>query len=506
MNRFLLKIYPALCTIVFCVVLSGCRLTEKTYSLIGDMEFSYTYDQTKDKTRIDLKAYINNTSICGMSSITLRVNCYSDGEMVTYSEKRFNCNIRNNKTSKILCVFEVDGKIDEGRLISWKPEYRSFKETYRLWIVVTTVVLVFLTMIALALGAKVNSLRFHLFLIGVVLIPYVTFGYATGSWSWVPLVILLIAAFLLTCSVYICTFLRKNDPEAGYLEDEAFGDEGKLTYKSRTGIRLDDIAGMEEAKKAFREKVILPITHGDLYEKYNKKIGGGLLLYGLPGTGKTMFAEAVSNEIDAVFFSLKCSDIKSKWYGESEKQVRSIFEKAREAKRAVIFFDEFEAIGAKRTDEAVNANNDLVPEILAEMQGVGTSDNEALIFVIAATNKPWMIDTAFLRPGRFDEMIYIPLPDRAARKKMFEMQLSDLPHDEGLDTDSLVRLTEGCNGADIKEVCEKLKMNAIVESISSGKEHKIGKKDIEEVRDKIKSSVSAEDLEKLKEFNERNSI
>lgn len=197
----------------------------------------------------------------------------------------------------------------------------------------------------------------------------------------------------------------------------------KIGYKhnsvipNKKGITFNDIAGLEEAKKAFNEKVIMPYKHKKLFEKFGKKIGGGILLYGLPGTGKTMFAEAASNELDALFIPVKCSDIKSKWYGESEQKVKQIFNRARKAKKAIIFFDEFEAIGAKRTDNSENGNNDLVPQILAEMQGVGSSSDDTMILVIAATNKPWSIDSAFMRPGRFDEKIYIPLPDFEARKK-----------------------------------------------------------------------------------------
>jgi len=276
---------------------------------------------------------------------------------------------------------------------------------------------------------------------------------------------------------------------------------GKSTSanKNTSKIRFSDIAGLEEAKEAFREKVILPFEHRELFEKYGKKIGGGILLYGLPGTGKTMFAEACSNELNALFIPVKCSDIKSKWYGESEDNVKKIFAKARKAERAIIFFDEFEAIGAKRTDNADNGNNDLVPQILAEMQGVGNSNSKAVIMVIAATNKPWAIDSAFLRPGRFDEKIYIPLPDFEARKKMFELKLKNAPVDQ-LDFDELAKITDGFNGADITEFCEKLKMEAIKETLSSGTEHKITKEDVAITKGKIKSSVSDEDIAELLEF------
>ena len=292
------------------------------------------------------------------------------------------------------------------------------------------------------------------------------------------------------------------------LNNQSQMDENGLENKSNKPIKkiskghitFDDIAGLEEAKEAFREKVILPFEHPEIYEKFGKKAGGGILLYGLPGTGKTMFAEAASNEVNATFIPIKCSDIKSKWYGESEQKVKAIFTKARRSKRAIIFFDEFEAIGAKRTDDAYNGNNDLVPQILAEMQGIGSSSSESTIVVIAATNKPWSIDSAFMRPGRFDEKIYIPLPDKEARRRLFELQLSKLPVSNDLDYDYLVRITEGFNGADIKEVCEKLKMSAIKDSLEKGEEQTIGMDDVKRIEKTIKTSVSKDDVEQLKLF------
>lgn len=276
----------------------------------------------------------------------------------------------------------------------------------------------------------------------------------------------------------------------------------RATVLKNGNITFDQIAGLEEAKNAFREKVVYAFEHKDLYEKYGKKVGGGLLLYGLPGTGKTMFAEAASNETDSLFIPIKCSDIKSKWYGESESNVKKIFEKARKAKRAIIFFDEFEAIGAKRTDSDENGNNDLVPQILAEMQGIGSNNGNSVIMVIAATNKPWAIDSAFLRPGRFDEKIYIPLPDLIARRKIFELKLKIVPQ-ENLDFDYLSEITQGFNGADIGAFCDKLKMLAINKSIETNSECPITMADVRQVQETIKSSVSSEDVDRLLEFKEQ---
>ena len=289
---------------------------------------------------------------------------------------------------------------------------------------------------------------------------------------------------------------KSQEPEKGQKKPRK-----KATKISK--ITFDDIAGLSEAKKVFREKVVMPFEHPEIYKKFGKKAGGGILLYGLPGTGKTMFAEAAANEIDALFISIKCSDIKSKWYGESEKKVKDIFTKARKATKAIIFFDEFEAIGGKRTDDADNANNDLVPEILAEMQGVGTSSEDSTIVVIAATNKPWAIDSAFLRPGRFDEKIYIPLPDYEARKRLFELQLKKLPLSDDLDFDYLAKISDGFNGADIKEFCEKMKMSAINESLEKGEEQTIGMDDVRKVENTMRSSVSLEDVDKLTDFENR---
>lgn len=276
----------------------------------------------------------------------------------------------------------------------------------------------------------------------------------------------------------------------------------RATVLKNGNITFDQIAGLEEAKNAFREKVVYAFEHKDLYEKYGKKVGGGLLLYGLPGTGKTMFAEAASNETDSLFIPIKCSDIKSKWYGESESNVKKVFEKARKAKSAIIFFDEFEAIGAKRTDSDENGNNDLVPQILAEMQGIGSNNGNSVIMVIAATNKPWAIDSAFLRPGRFDEKIYIPLPDLIARRKIFELKLKTVPQ-ENLDFDYLSEITQGFNGADIGAFCDKLKMLAINKSIETNSECPITMADVRQVQETIKSSVSSEDVDRLLEFKEQ---
>lgn len=165
----------------------------------------------------------------------------------------------------------------------------------------------------------------------------------------------------------------------------------------------------------------------------------------------------------------------------------------------MIFFDEFEAIGAKRTEDSDNTNNDLVPQILAEMQGVNSRKSKSVIVVIAATNKPWAIDSAFLRPGRFDEKIYIPLPDPEARRKLFEIKLKDVPKEE-LDYSEMAKMTDGFSGADITGFCEKLKMEGIRKTIAETETHKITMQDVRKVAEGVHSSVRKDEIEQLQNF------
>ena len=218
---------------------------------------------------------------------------------------------------------------------------------------------------------------------------------------------------------------------------------------------FDDIAGLDDVKQSVMYKVIYPRMYKELYDKLRKRSGGGILLYGLPGTGKTLIAEAIAHETKAVFFPVKCSDLGSKWFGETEQNIRSIFEKAREAGNAVIFFDEIEAYASNRRENSAMERS--IPEFLAQMQGVGESSNKERILVIGATNKPWRLDGAFLRPGRFDEKIYVPLPDHKARRKMLDLRMDGIPMESDIDFDYIVNATEGYNGADIDYLCEKAK-------------------------------------------------
>lgn len=262
---------------------------------------------------------------------------------------------------------------------------------------------------------------------------------------------------------------------------------------------FEEIAGLENVKEEVKLKAIFAQKYPDLYKMFNKRQGGGILLYGPPGTGKTMIAEAIAHETKAKFFPITGSDISSKWFGDSEKRIRRLFEEANEQENALIFFDEVESYTNKRREGVMSR---IVPELLAQMQGVGSSKKNKRILFVAATNKPWEIDSAFLRPGRFDERIYVPLPDRKARETIINLRLKDIPCEEDIDKEKLLNMTEGYNGADVDYLCEKAKAIAINEIIALGrKNQKLSMQDFIKALSKMSSSVRVEDIEKLKAWN-----
>ncbi len=266
-----------------------------------------------------------------------------------------------------------------------------------------------------------------------------------------------------------------------------------------------DVIGLEEAKFAVEERVIKPSKNPEIYRKYGKKVGGGILLYGLPGTGKTMFAQAVANELNGKFFSVKASDLKSKFFGETEEKIKNLFTEARNEKIAVIFIDEFEAIGMDR-NKSVGASSDpttttVVPELLAQMQGF-EQESENILLVIAATNRPWDIDSALTRPGRFDYKVYVDLPNKECRMSMLKNYLKKiLILDYPLNV--LADKTEGYNGADIKNVCDSLVQIVIDKEIEGITNYHIDLNDVENVLTKIKSSVSQQDVYLMELFKKQ---
>jgi transitional endoplasmic reticulum ATPase len=272
------------------------------------------------------------------------------------------------------------------------------------------------------------------------------------------------------------------------------------TLAEKPKLRFDDIAGLEDVKEQIRVKMILPFTYPEKAKKYKVKSGGGILLYGPPGTGKTMIAKAVAGELDATFFAIAPSEILNKWVGESEKNIRKLFESARACPKAVIFIDEVEALIPKRRDaEAGNVMARVVPQILAELDGFEAREGQSVMFM-GATNEPWSIDYAMLRPGRLDEKVYVGLPEQAARKKVLELNLRDIPLCEDVDADAIAKRLEGYSGADIAYLCRKVAEQTFLESVELGHERPLADADFQRVLKTLKPSVGAADLDRFKKF------
>ena len=293
-----------------------------------------------------------------------------------------------------------------------------------------------------------------------------------------------------------------NKPETKETKNKDNEDDSLTMFApvKDTGVSMNDVAGLKEAKEEIVQKVIEPNKHPEIFKRFNKSKGGGILLYGVPGTGKTMLAQAIAHEIDAKFFSVKCSDILSKWVGDAEHNIRNLFKEAKKYPNSIIFFDEFEAIAPKR-DTYSTVMKRVVPELLTQIQGFEKNENN--LIVIAATNRPWDIDSAFLRPGRFDRRIYVPLPDYEAREAIVKNKLKDIPCDESLDYETIVDTTEGFNGADVTAFCEKLKDLAIARELREQEPSSINNSDVYVASKLIHSSVQPEDLKKFADYQEK---
>ena len=302
-----------------------------------------------------------------------------------------------------------------------------------------------------------------------------------------------------------------SEPEDAVLQGGPLDDGGfTFTWDQIPSVTFDDVAGLEEVKEAVRVKVLLPLSHPEAFVGYKKKSGGGLLLYGPPGTGKTMIAAAIAHEIGAKFCSVKPSDVLHQGAGNSEKAVRALFMQARRFPCAVIYFDEMESITPK--DTRSQYAKQLRSELLAQLQGMDSytpaKGESHLLFLIAATNKPWEMDSAFVRPGRFGTRIYVGLPDEAARLAMIEKRLSAIRKMGvvtvmgDINTEELVALTNGFNGSDISNLLDRAEECSIVRGMQSGIKV-LSRDDFATALQTVHSSVQKDDIEKLRQWRDQ---
>ncbi|MCG3180833.1 MAG: ATP-dependent zinc metalloprotease FtsH [Phycisphaerae bacterium] len=291
---------------------------------------------------------------------------------------------------------------------------------------------------------------------------------------------------------------------------DARGEDSEATpedwvLRERPTVSFDDVAGLDEAKAEIRMKMIYPVAQPALAERFGVRAGGGLLLYGPPGCGKTMIARAVAGELEATFFAVSPAQILSKWVGQAEQNVQRLFAVARAEPAAVIFIDEIEALVPRRAESAAGGSavmSRVVPQILTEMEGVGGRSPNPLLF-LAATNEPAAMDPAVLRPGRFDEKVYIPLPDAPARYRMLELFLAPRPLADDVDLGALCDRLEGFSGADIRRVCERAATIPFLEAVNGQAERTIAWADIEQVLSASRPSVTPAMLARYDRFAAR---
>jgi len=243
----------------------------------------------------------------------------------------------------------------------------------------------------------------------------------------------------------------------------------------RPKLAFRDVGGMESLKEEVRVRIIYPLQHPELYKAYGKAAGGGLLMYGPPGCGKTYLARATAGEIRAAFLSVGISDVLEMWIGNSERNLHALFEQARSHAPCVLFFDEVDALGGRRADMASGSGRQLINQFLAEMDGVESS-NEGVL-VLAATNAPWHVDPAFRRPGRFDRVLFVPPPDLPARAAILRIHCAGKPA-EMIDFEHLAKRTDDFSGADLKAVVDAAAETKLREAMKAGTIRPVTTKDL----------------------------
>jgi len=260
-------------------------------------------------------------------------------------------------------------------------------------------------------------------------------------------------------------------------DDTAALEASRWLVPDKERVTFDDIGGLSVVKEQIRKRIILPFSKPSLFQRFKKRVGGGILLYGPPGCGKTLLARATAGECKASFFNVAISDVLDMYIGESERKLNALFEKARSSAPAVMFFDELEALAGKRQYTRESTASKLVSQFLSEMDGF--SQNNHGVLIIGATNVPWAVDSAFRRPGRFDRVLFVPPPDQDARRAILQRLLDARPS-EGCDAAAIAKKTSGFSGADLEHVVELASDVAIDASLKEGRETPIRQTHLEE--------------------------
>jgi transitional endoplasmic reticulum ATPase len=285
----------------------------------------------------------------------------------------------------------------------------------------------------------------------------------------------------------LADLLVAPEDSEGPVEPEPPTPPGQVLDPDRAAITFADVGGMEEVKEEIRLKIIHPFQHPELYAAYGKRAGGGVLLYGPPGCGKTHVARATAGELSSSFLWVGLEDVLSMWFGESEQNLHELFEQARRSTPCVVFFDEVDALGARRSDMRSSPGRHLINQFLAELDGVA-AENEGILF-LAATNAPWHVDDAFRRPGRFDRVVFVPPPDRGARREIVRIHLEGRLQEE-IDLDRIAARTEGYSGADLQSLVDVAVEAKLAESMRDGVPRPITSDDLLAAARKTKATTA----------------
>lgn len=268
--------------------------------------------------------------------------------------------------------------------------------------------------------------------------------------------------------------------------------ENSWLVKQTPSMSLKDVAGLEDVKEQLRIKLIYPFTKPEFAKKYKINSGGGLLLYGPPGTGKTMIARAVAGEIDAAFYAIKPSAIMSKWVGEAEQNLFQLFRKAEEHPISIVFIDEMESLAPQRRSSNSSVMARVVPQLLAELDGFEKHKNPVL--TIGATNEPWKLDPAIVRPGRLDRLIYIPPPDINARLRILQLSLAEIELDDDVVLEEIAKKTQNFSGADMTAIVIQVSEKVFSEAVRSEVSRPINQLDFDKVLERLRPSISVSEL------------
>ncbi|MBT9546778.1 MAG: AAA family ATPase [Candidatus Sericytochromatia bacterium] len=267
---------------------------------------------------------------------------------------------------------------------------------------------------------------------------------------------------------------------------QSFPEEPGFLPLEKPDLGFADVGGMSQVKEEIELKIIHPLKHPELYAAYGKSAGGGILMYGPPGCGKTHLARATAGEVNASFLAVGINDILDMWMGQSERNLHQIFEQARASTPCVLFFDEVDALGASRSDMRQSAGRHLINQFLLELDGIQARNEGVLI--LAATNAPWHLDPAFRRPGRFDRILFVPPPDQESREAILKLILSGKPT-EGIDYTTLAKKSEGLSGADLKALVDRAVEMRLREAIKSGSPAPLRQKDLLQALKQTRSTV-----------------